>query len=305
MKRVLFIGGSSFSGSTMLDMMMANSPDGFSVGEIQALFQPYRPHHFNPVCGCGNPKCGLWEKVLTSGEERLYQTIFNEFPEVSFIVDSSKNPWWIHRQSSLLEKRGIQVHHLLIYKEPAAFAHSMVKRGRKTWKRAWKNYYRLYFSLIENFIPVPYKNLAQKPAETISSICRSCGLEFHPNQEKFWGKQHHTLFGNDSAKIHLYSENNTNYHVLSSNLPNKEPIEGRHQSIYFDNTLFKKLPDVLKYEITADRQLLNIQSLLLGEKASKEQNALAYSPFQLNLKKILNYSSLSVGRTLGRFFRMF
>jgi hypothetical protein len=305
MKKVLFIGGSSYSGSTMLDMMMANSPDGFSVGEIQALFHPYRPHHFSPVCGCGNPECGLWKRVLASGEERLYQTIFNEFPEVSFIVDSSKNPWWIHRQTSTLEKQGIMVHHLLIYKEPAAFAHSMVKRGRKTWRRAWKNYYRLYFSLIENFFPVPYKGLAQKPSETISSICRSCGLEFHQDRERFWEKQHHTLFGNDSAKIHLYSEKNTNYHVVSSKLPHQVPVDDRHQTIYYDNKVFEKLPDDVKREITADRQLLHIQSLLSGEKASKDVNALVYTPFQLNLKRFLNYSELLAGRILGRFFRLF
>ncbi|MCM2285988.1 MAG: hypothetical protein NDI81_14475 [Desulfobacula sp.] len=304
MKKVLFIGGSSFSGSTMLDMMLANSPDGFSVGEIQALFRPYRPHHFSPVCGCGNPECDLWKKVLASGEKRLYQTIFNEFPEISFIVDSSKNPWWINRQTSLLEQQGIMVYHLLIYKEPGDFAHSMVKRGRKTWKRAWKNYYRLYLSLIENFIPVPYKDLAQKPAETISSICLSCGLEFHQDREKFWEKQHHTLFGNDSAKIHLYSEKNKNYHVASSRLPHQDTVEGRHQSIYYDNKIFEKLPDDVKQEITADRQLQQMRSFFSGEKASKERNAIVYNPFQLNLNKFINSSELLAGRTLGRFFRL-
>lgn len=53
-KTAIFIGGSSYSGSTLLDMMLASGEDGFSAGEVSALFYPYRPHHINPECvnGC-------------------------------------------------------------------------------------------------------------------------------------------------------------------------------------------------------------------------------------------------------------
>ena len=57
MKKVIFIGGTSYSGSTFFDMILANDPKGFSCGEVNALFNPYRPHHTDPLCGCGDINC--------------------------------------------------------------------------------------------------------------------------------------------------------------------------------------------------------------------------------------------------------
>ena len=44
-RMVIFVGGTSFSGSTLVDMMLANDPAGLSCGEVYAIFYPYRRHH--------------------------------------------------------------------------------------------------------------------------------------------------------------------------------------------------------------------------------------------------------------------
>jgi hypothetical protein len=45
-KALILVCGAARSGTTMLDLMLGNSPDVFSYGEIYALFRPFRTHHF-------------------------------------------------------------------------------------------------------------------------------------------------------------------------------------------------------------------------------------------------------------------
>ena len=45
MKQVIFVGSTSYSGSTFFDMTLGNDPTGFSCGEVYAFFHPFRPHH--------------------------------------------------------------------------------------------------------------------------------------------------------------------------------------------------------------------------------------------------------------------
>jgi len=210
-RTVIFVGGTAYSGSTFFDMMLANDPKGFSCGEVQALFRPMRPHHIDPPCGCGDPECRLWDDLKTKGENRLYESIFQCFPNIRFIVDSSKDLAWITKQSRLLEKAGIDVKHVLIWKTPAEIAYSFKKRKQgERWIRSWRNYHRLYFKVISNFRAVPYSSLVSD-SSALESVCRYTGIEYFPGKEEYWNKTHYTLFGNTSAKIHTRSKNNANY----------------------------------------------------------------------------------------------
>ena len=45
-KKLVFIGGTARSGSTLLDKIISNDPKVMSLGEIHAIFCPTRKHHF-------------------------------------------------------------------------------------------------------------------------------------------------------------------------------------------------------------------------------------------------------------------
>ena len=275
-KKVIFIGGSSYSGSTMLDMMVANSREGFSVGEVHALFRPYRAHHLHPLCGCEDPSCNFWHQISTCNENRLYKTIFSVLPEVNFIVDSSKHPLWIKQQAENLQKQNIGVYHLLIWKKPEAFAHSMLKRKRKRWHRAWKNYYRLYFSLIDDFLSIPYSALTKDPDKTLQDICKKTCLPYNEDRKNFWHKQHHTLFGNRSAKIHLSTKpQECNEHTLN--------INRQHQTIYHDETYYQEIPHSVINRIESDPIIQNILVSLNGKNGSSKikKEEIRYSPLEM------------------------
>ena len=303
-KKVIFIGGTSYSGSTMLDMMVANSPEGFSAGEVHALFRPYRPHHFSAECGCGASECDFWPQVRAAGEAQLYQTIFKMLPDVSYIVDSSKNPWWIKKQEKNLKAQGIEVYHLLIWKDPAAFAYSMIKRKRKGWERSWINYHRLYFSLIKNYLPIAYSQLTLHPEKQLRIICRKTGLTYHEGQEKFWQKQHHTLFGNITAKVHLHEDNEARSDSYGRQFIYHED-EKRHRTIYCDTAYAKSLPTSVKKTIEDKPEFKNIIAVLNAPDKGHDTKGISLSSGQLLLFRAKSILKAFMGKTIGRYWRIF
>ena len=189
MKKVIFIGGTSFSGSTMLDMMLGNSHSSFSAGEVRGLFQPRRLGHINPPCGCGNNGCKLWSKILTAGKFNLYHELFKSFPGINTIIDSSKDPFWINEQRKNLQNKGIKTDVILIWKTPSEFAYSRLKRDKLLgWKRTWINYHRLLFSLIEGWRSIQYLELVRKPVSKLREICQLIDLPFNPEMQNYWQK---------------------------------------------------------------------------------------------------------------------
>jgi len=203
-RKVIFIGGTAYSGSTFLDMTLANSPQGFSCGEVNALFFPYRNLHLDPPCGCKNDNCDLWRILRSVGPNRFYEKIFELFPEVRFIVDSSKDPLWIHDRSNDLRNLGLSVSHILIWKTPQEYYQSCEKRGEFSgWKRRWMNYHRFYFSMVRGWCGVRYADVAISDA-VLASLCSRIAIPYFEGKRNYWEKEHHTLFGNTSAKVHLY-----------------------------------------------------------------------------------------------------
>ena len=224
----------------MLDIMLSNAANGFSCGEVHALFHPFNPYHIDPECTCGISNCNIWDKIKAYGEKRLYEGIFTEMPDIDFIVDSSKQPLWIRDQTANLSGSDIAVENLLIWKTPSEFALSCFKRGNSNWQRMWINYYKRYFACINKWHSVSYKDLATNTLNTLRRICNIIGIEYVEGKENFWNKIHHTLFGNTSTRIHLYDKKSENFaekqsyiEKIKSNYKILPEIQ-RHQSIYYD-----------------------------------------------------------------------
>ncbi len=211
MKRVIFVGGTAYSGSTLLDMVLANTPAGFSCGEVSRLFHPYRPHHFNYVCGCDDTRCVLWQRLRQAGARELYQKIFEIHPEVSYIVDSSKDPLWINERTIELNSLGIGVENVVTWKTPIEYFSSCAKRGQQRgWETAWINYHTLYFRMVHTWFSVRHLDLVSSE-DTLRRLCECLGVPYLDGQHRYWEKVHHTLFGNHSAKLHLYEKGSPAY----------------------------------------------------------------------------------------------
>jgi len=62
--KVIFIGGSSRSGSTLLDRILGQIDGFFSLGEMYHIWE--RSFIENQLCGCGKPfkECSFWQEVV-------------------------------------------------------------------------------------------------------------------------------------------------------------------------------------------------------------------------------------------------
>jgi hypothetical protein len=248
---VVFVGGTSYSGSTMLDMILANTPYSFSAGEVRALFEPTRTYHLDPVCGCGDKKCDIWKRVRKFGRFSLYNVLFDFFPQINTIIDSSKDPFWISEQLKSLKSKGIETRVILIWKTPAEFAFSCFKRNSlRGWTRIWKNYHRLFFSLVDRWDSVAYSDLTRQVDLKTEQLCSILNLPYDSNMITYWEKVHHTVFGNTAAKFHLYDPGSTQYKHSMDELNAIGDAGGdsglgskyRHRSIYYQSDFEKSLP---------------------------------------------------------------
>jgi len=299
-KKVIFIGGTSFSGSTMLDMMLSSGEDGFSMGEVYALYNPFRAHHRDPKCVCGNASCLLWNELKQISEKKVYLEIFKKFPKVTHIVDSSKNPFWIDSQKKQLEASGIDVYNILIWKNPVEFAMSVYKKNTKMdWIRPWKAYHRLYFSLINNWLSIPYSKLVKYPSITVSQLRDYIGINYFRGKEYFWNFNHHTLFGSGSAKIHLQDKNSVDYkksiEEIKSHNESKQKNIFKYREFFYNEIKNKEFISWVERDIRNDPKLENIIKILnkTGEKEKldkkeikKLRNLIKYAWGDLYLRKI-------------------
>jgi len=246
-KKVIFVGGTIYSGSTFFHLTLANDPRGFAIGEAKNWFQPTDVKHrrSNLVCQCGDPDCDLWYRVERNGMNHLYETIFDLHPGVEFIVDSSKYLTWIDSQTSRLAGQGIEVKHILIWKTLIEYAYSLQKRSALDADNGkalayWADYHQAFYSFFNDFGAVNYKNYTEEHQTTLREACNFLEIPYFEGKEQFWDKRHHSLGGNLAARIHLYSKDSSNYQdvVRRSNAgANQYDIgvsEEHHREIFYD-----------------------------------------------------------------------
>lgn len=204
MRKVIFVGGTSFSGSTFFHLQLANNDAAFATGESVWLFQPNHQRHVNRLRMVAPETRELWREVLRNGKENLYTTIFEMYPNVRWIVDSSKHPFWQQEQTKRLRASGIDVRHTLIWKTPVEFAASTKKRNRfSTWASEWVDYHRLYFSCFDEWSTVRYRDLASDRGCTLAMVCDYLDIPYQIGMEEYWTRAYHALGGNVTARYHL------------------------------------------------------------------------------------------------------
>ncbi|MDP6908916.1 MAG: hypothetical protein QF371_05380 [Flavobacteriales bacterium] len=243
--KVIMIGGTSYSGSTLLELMLANDPVGFSCGEVWSLFMPHKLQQFSPRFPMEDKDPHFWKRILRKGYSRVYESVAEEIPHIRFITDNTKRPVWQWDQANRLREHGHEVHHVLIWKTPSELATSFHKRGRGSiWMKKWLNYHRQYFSMIDTFTSVRYSDLVNNPM-TLQNLCESIGIPFFPEKKQYWIKDHYTLFGNKSAKVHLFDQKSEHYHRVSEKLElgTGDSVGNAHRQVAYkqsDSTGFKE-----------------------------------------------------------------
>ena len=185
----------------MLDLMLGNTPDAFSCGEVCAWFRPWRTSHFEIRCPCGAIPCPAWKKLSHVPESQFHATVFRELG-VKFVIDSSKEECWLIDTQQWAAVNGITVFNLLLWKNPIDLAYSYWKRGESKglWRSSFVNYHTRILDIGLPFRSVHFNELVSKPEQKLAQICTAIGMPYLKHKERFWDKQHHHMFGSSGTR---------------------------------------------------------------------------------------------------------
>ena len=233
--RVIYIAGTSHSGSTLLDLMLNAHPAIFSAGEVLKLnrqlgIDPPRKSTIRPrkqnsaPCSCGAPslwQCPVWSRVdartcetvgksltdldmLDYGETDAGKApnavVFKAIADVTgktFVVDSSKLP---KRLAYLMQLEELGVYPVHIVRDPKGQINSVTRKHGGFLKHIFR--YELVHEQIRRTLKsvphsvVHYEDLVRDPAGTLASILQPLGLDFDPRQLAWAEAEKHEVAGN-------------------------------------------------------------------------------------------------------------
>lgn len=250
-KRVIFIAGTSYSGSTLLDLILANEERAHSVGEIESIFHPVKSHHLELINSLKNDE--KWKRILDNGSGNLYKTIF-DILDVDIIIDSSKNPIWIREQIDNLPS-DVHFDVVLVYKRLEEFAESFLKRGRSNWIEVYKNYHSLFFAHHSSFWRIAYHDIPLK-TNNIMRLLEDLGLSNDEARFNFWKKKQTNFFGNNHANVAFDMDKG-----------------GGSPELRYNSKISPIIMDEVKMIIKKDQRMREIVEFLGGESASIDRPA--------------------------------
>lgn len=223
--KVIYIVSTGRSGSTLVDVILGNSPVGHSLGEIYAIYRPFKKNHLDASCRCQNTQCKYETIIKNSDEDSFHENLLKK-TDIEYLVDSSKDlNYLIDCYNRNLEKN-ISQHFLVVYKSPINLCYSHFKRGKSI--KSWMRYYNYYNEFIETNIPftaVNYEELVEEPKLILTKICDIFDIPYSIRNIDFWKNTPHYYFGSKSIEK-IYNSKNPKIiqGVLPSNFESKFEI---------------------------------------------------------------------------------
>lgn len=217
-----------------------------SLGEVHGLFHPVKKEHFLERKRLRRNE-EIWRKILDDGKERLYQNIFKYFPEVSTVIDSSKDPFWIKEQTKVLNNySNIQANNILIFKKVDALFSSFHKRGLQRFlPKVYINYHRRYFSLISPDLVLNYNQLVSTDYD-VTRRMQSVGIEIKIEGNQSLQINGYNFFGSDTVK---------NYDTIKLEPSSGKAVDNQHEtklkSLINQYSSLEKMENEL-FELTSD-----------------------------------------------------
>lgn len=197
-KTIIFIGGTSRSGSTLLDLILGNNDKAMSLGEISSVYHPTKKKHFDLIKELSDSD-SVWGSIINGKKEYLYDNIIEAFPDIDIFVDSSKDPLWINYFNRNLHGRYL-IRNVLIYKKPEELALSFLKRGYgDQWLRTFVHYHRKYNTLINDYFTVYLGDLLKRE-DALIELCRKLGIPYHDNLRNYYGNNKTVFYGSETPK---------------------------------------------------------------------------------------------------------
>ena len=209
--KVIYIAGTSHSGSTLLDLMLNAHPEIVSLGEVMNLTQLPKAkklsafwsrveQRLRETSGMSIMNLNVLDYTDTDARSAPNALLFGAVSHVTgktFIVDSSKSP---ERMSYLMRVKRLDVYPVHLIRNPKGQVASAVKKHGGFLKHIV--HYELVHQRIRRTLEgvahsvVRYEDLVLQPEQTLGSLLEPLGLEFHPQQLSWAEQTKHLVAGN-------------------------------------------------------------------------------------------------------------
>ena len=121
-KTIVFIGGTNRSGTTVLNLILANDEKAMALGELSNIFYPIYKRQVKIAKEIkADP---LWKPIFKDGPKEVYTKLIQAFPDIDYFIDSSKDPLWIERQTNY--NKECEIKNVLIFKHPEKLKQSFL-----------------------------------------------------------------------------------------------------------------------------------------------------------------------------------
>jgi hypothetical protein len=237
---MLYILGTSFSGSTILGFVLGSSNKVFDAGELKLLYR----HGKRPMqaCSCGAKlrECPVWGKVDISGRQLYHDSTFfkkmkiilsvlvgkkvrmNEFEcpheqaliesiaehsgdELLYVIDASKSLWrFIH----LLKCKNIKLKPVFVQRPIEGTAASFIKHKQSFYKGLF--IHKINNFLIQRFLKytgmeyvlIDYYKLCRDPQQELMQIGDLLGIDYSSTDyvEAIRNRSYHVAYGNPGPR---------------------------------------------------------------------------------------------------------
>ncbi|MGB0651648.1 MAG: hypothetical protein ACPGQL_00470 [Thermoplasmatota archaeon] len=194
--RLVNVFGTGRSGTTVLDLMLGNAPDAFSVGEAYSWFRPNHQRHLELECCCDQRPCPVWAELSRLPARHFHRDALAATGTTT-IVDSSKQLSWLLDANRWAAKDGLAVANVAIWKDPVDLAYSFWKRDRHPdwFRRTFIDHYGRFFAMGLPNVAVRHQELMDEPAGLMERLCGHLGMDWEPGRDAFWEKDHHIIGG--------------------------------------------------------------------------------------------------------------
>lgn len=217
-RKIVFICCPSRSGSTIVDLMLGNDPNIFSTGEVYCLFYTYKKHHAKFLQDQKKHN-SFWSRIDANDVENIHFQIMNE-SQCPVIIDSSKELGWFFQVYNNCIKNNIDVEVILVFKPFIRLYHSFKKRGLSDDKiQKQVQYYKEFLKLQIPYIPANLSDLTNGTEDALRRLCQLLEVPFFEGKQNFWVKNHLHLFGSQTTRSFLDSDDPK---ILSHELTNDE-----------------------------------------------------------------------------------
>lgn len=231
--KLLYLAGSSHSGSTLIDLILGSHTQIESLGEakkipkILSILQT--GSQTGPICSCHATivDCDFWKSALqletpnSSERERISFDASADlamarralaFRNKSVLLDSSKN---LGRLGFLAREKGFSTTCLHLTRDPRAVAFSAIRKMERANGAAAKNRMRFLFKHSfewyalnrkirrrcrknpnVSYLHLRYEDFVFQTGSSLSKVLQMLNLEFEPAQVRFRDFIHHNIEGN-------------------------------------------------------------------------------------------------------------